>query len=69
MQKEISIIIMLSAFSVSAMAGGEVRPGQDNVQDNEYEVWVKHGNHEEGLQLKKNEYTPHPILNQRSVMP
>ena len=35
MKKEISIIIMLSAFSVSAMAGGEVRLGKSETYDNE----------------------------------
>ncbi|WP_448979752.1 hypothetical protein [Neisseria sp.] len=51
MQRKISIIIMLSAFSVSAMAGGEVRLGKNNAYDNEYELVVGHEVNEEVSQL------------------
>jgi len=49
MQRKIGIIIMLSAFSVSAMAGGEVRLGKNKAYDNEYELVVEHEGNEEVL--------------------
>ena len=52
MQKEISIIIMLSAFSVSAMVGGEVRLGKNKAYDNEYELVVEHEVNEEVFTIK-----------------
>lgn len=42
MQRKISIIIMLFAFFVSAMVGGEVRLGESKAYDNEYELVVGH---------------------------
>ena len=69
MQKEISIIIMLSAFSVSAMAGGEVRLGKNKAYDNEYELVVeKNEVNEEVSQLNQDEYAAHPIRNDSGVM-
>lgn len=67
MQKEISIIIMLSAFSVSAMAGGEVRLGKNQAYD-EYELVVEHEGNEKVLELNQNEYATHPIRNDSGVM-
>lgn len=69
MQKEISIIIMLSSFSVSAMAGGEVRLGnKSKAYDNEYELVVEHEVNEEVSQLNQDEYAAHPIRNDSGVM-
>ena len=68
MQKEISIIIMLSAFSVSAMAGGKVRLGKNKAYDNEYELVVEHEVNEEVSQLNQDEYAAHPIRNDSGVM-
>ena len=68
MQKEISIIIMLSAFSVSAMAGGKVRLGKNKADDNEYELVVEHEVNEEVSQLNQDEYAAHPIRNDSGVM-
>ena len=68
MKKEISIIIMLSAFSVSAMAGGEVRLGKSETYDNEYELMVEHEVKEEVSQLNQDEYAVHPIRNDSGVM-
>ena len=68
MKKEISIIIMLSAFSVSAMAGGEVRLGKSETYDNEYELMVEHEVNEEVSQLNQDEYAVHPIRNDSGVM-
>ena len=65
MQRKIGIIIMLSAFSVSAMAGGEVRLGKSKAYDNEYELVAEH---EEGSQLNQDEYAAHPIRNDSGVM-
>ncbi|MBW3883238.1 hypothetical protein [Neisseria meningitidis] len=53
MQKEISIIIMLSAFSVSVMAGGEVRLGKSKAYDNEYELMVEYEGNKEVSQLNQ----------------
>ena len=68
MQRKIGIIIMLSAFSVSAMAGGEVRLGKSKAYDNEYELVVEHEVNEEGSQLNQDEYAAHPIRNDSGVM-
>ena len=68
MKKEISIIIMLSAFSVSAMAGGEVRLGKSETYDNEYELMVEHEVNEEVSQLNQDVYAVHPIRNDSGVM-
>ena len=68
MKKEISIIIMLSAFSVSAMAGGEVRLGKNKAYDNEYELVAEHEVNEEVSQLNQDEYAVHPIRNDSGVM-
>ncbi len=68
MQKEISIIIMLSAFSVSTMAGGEVRLGKNKAYDNEYELVVEHEVNEEVSQLNQDEYAAHPIRNDSGIM-
>lgn len=65
MQKEISIIIMLS---VSAMAGGEVRLGKNQAYDNKYELVAEHGINEEVSQLNQDEYAAHPIRNDSGVM-
>ena len=62
MQRKIGIIIMLSAFSVSAMAGGEVRLGKSKAYDNEYELVAEHEVNEEGSQLNQDEYAAHPIV-------
>ena len=55
MQRKIGIIIMLSTFSVSAMAGGEVRLGKNKAYDNEYELVVEHEVNEEVSQLNQDE--------------
>ena len=68
MQRKIGIIIMLSTFSVSAMAGGEVRLGKNNAYDNEYELVVEHEVNEEVSQLNQDEYAAHPIRNDSGVM-
>ena len=68
MKKEISIIIMLSAFSVSAMAGGEVRLGKSETYDNEYELMVEHEVNEEVSQLNQDEYVAHPVRNDSGLM-
>ena len=68
MQRKIGIIIMLSAFSVSAMAGGEVRLGKSKAYDNEYELVAEHEVNEEGSQLNQDEYAAHPIRNDSGVM-
>ena len=68
MQKKIGIIIMLSAFSVSAMAGGEVRLGKSKAYDNEYELVAEHEVNEEVSQLNQDEYAAHPIRNDSGVM-
>ena len=54
MQRKIGIIIMLSAFSVSAMAGGEVRLGKSKAYDNEYELVAEHEVNEEVSQLNQD---------------
>ena len=51
---------MLSVFSVSAMAGGEVLLGKNNAYDNEYELVVEHEVNEEVSQLNQDEYAAHP---------
>ena len=56
MYRKISIIIMLSAFSVSTMAGGEVRLGKSKAYNNEYELVVGHEVNEEVSQLNQDEY-------------
>lgn len=68
MKKEISIIIMLSVFSVSAMAGGEVQFGKSKAYDNEYELVAEHEVNEEVSQLNQDEYAAHPIRNDSDVM-
>lgn len=68
MYRKISIIIMLSAFSVSTMAGGEVRLGKSKAYNNEYELVVEHEVNEEGSQLNQDEYAAHPIRNDSGVM-
>ena len=68
MYRKISIIIMLSAFSISAMAGGEVRLGKSKTYNNEYELVVEHEVNEEGSQLNQDEYAAHPIRNDSGVM-
>lgn len=68
MQRKISIIIMLSAFFVSAMAGGEVRLGKNQAYNNEYELVAEHGINEEVSQLNQDEYAAHPIRNDSGVM-
>lgn len=68
MQRKIGIIIMLSAFSVSAMAGGEVRLGKNKAYDNEYELVVEHEGNEEVSQLNQDEYVAHPIRNDSGLM-
>ena len=68
MQRKIGIIIMLSVFSVSAMAGGEVLLGKNNAYDNEYELVVEHEVNEEVAQLNQDEYAAHPIRNDSGVM-
>lgn len=68
MQRKIGIIIMLSVFSVSAMAGGEVRLGKNNAYDNEYELMVEHEVNEEVSQLNQDDYAVHPIRNDSGVM-
>lgn len=68
MHRKISIIIMLSAFSVSAMAGGEVRLGKNKAYDDEYELVVEHEGNEEVLELNQDEYAVHPIRNDSGVM-
>ena len=68
MQKEISIIIMLSAFSVSAMAEGKFGLGKNKAYDNEYELVVEHEVNEEVSQLNQDEYAAHPIRNDSDVM-
>lgn len=68
MQRKIGIIIMLSAFSVSAMAGGKVRFGKNKAYDNEYELVVGHEVNEEVSQLNQDEYAAHPIRNDSGVM-
>lgn len=68
MQRKIGIIIMLSVFSVSAMAGGEVLLGKNNAYDNEYELVVEHEVNEEVSQLNQDEYAAHPIRNDSGVM-
>ena len=68
MQRKIGIIIMLSVFSVSAMAGGEVRLGKNKAYDNEYELVAEHEVNEEGSQLNQDEYDAHPIRNDNDVM-
>ena len=52
MQRKISIIIMLSAFSVSVMAEGEVRLSKSKAYNNEYELVAEHEVNEEVSQLK-----------------
>lgn len=47
MQRKISIIIMLSAFSVSVMAEGEVRLSKSKAYNNEYELVAEHEVNEE----------------------
>lgn len=59
---------MLSVFSVSAMAGGEVLLGKNNAYDNEYELVVEHEVNEEVSQLNQDEYAAHPIRNDSGVM-
>ena len=68
MHIKISIIIMLSAFSVSAMAGGEVRLGKSKAYDNEYELMVEYEGNKEVSQLNQDEYAAHPIRNDSGVM-
>lgn len=68
MQRKIGIIIMLSVFSVSAMAGGEVQLGKSKAYDNEYELVAEHEVNEEGSQLNQDEYAAHPIRNDSGVM-
>lgn len=68
MYRKISIIIMLSVFSVSTMAGGEVRLGKSKAYNNEYELMVGHEVNEEVSQLNQDEYATHPIRNDSGVM-
>jgi len=68
MQRKISIIIILSTFFMSAMAGGEVRLGKNKAYDNEYELVVEHEVNEEVSQLNQDEYAAHPIRNDSGVM-
>ena len=68
MQRKIGIIIMLSVFSVSAMAGWEVRLGKNNAYDNEYELVVENEVNEQVSQLNQDEYAAHPIRNDSGVM-
>ena len=68
MYRKISIIIMVSALSVSAMTGGEVRLGKNKAYDNEYELVVEHEVNEEVSQLNQDEYAAHPIRNDSGVM-
>ncbi|HHX2500470.1 hypothetical protein HMPREF3047_07650 [Neisseria sp. HMSC075C10] len=68
MQRKIGIIIMLSVFSVSSMAGGEVQLGKSKAYDNEYELVAEHEVNEEGSQLNQDEYAAHPIRNDSGVM-
>lgn len=68
MYRKISIIIMLSAFSVSAMAGGEVRLDKSKTYNNEYERVAEHEVNEEVSQLNQDEYAAHPIRNDSGVM-
>ena len=68
MYRKISIIIMLSAFSVSTMAGGEVRLGKSKAYNNEYELVVGHEVNEEVSQLNQDEYAAHPIRNDSGVI-
>ncbi|MCL9778208.1 hypothetical protein KCG51_04135 [Neisseria subflava] len=68
MYRKISIIIMLSAFSISAMAGGEVWLGKSKAYNNEYELVVGHEVNEEVSQLNQDEYAAHPIRNDSGVM-
>ena len=68
MQRKIGIIIMLSVFSVSAMAGGEVQLGKSKAYDNEYELVAEHEVNEEVSQLNQDEYAIHPIRNDSGVM-
>ena len=68
MQRKIGIIIMLSVFSVSAMARGEVRLGKSKAYDNECELVAEHEVNEEVSQLNQDEYAAHPIRNDSGVM-
>ena len=68
MQRKISIIIMLSAFSVSVMAEGEVRLSKSKAYNNEYELVAEHEVNEEVSQLNQDEYAAHPIRNDSGVM-
>ena len=68
MQRKISIIIILSTFFMSAMAGGEVRLGKNKAYDNEYELVGEHEVNEEVSQLNQDEYAAHPIRNDSGVM-
>lgn len=68
MYRKISIIIMLSVFSVSTMARGEVRLGKSKAYNNEYELMVGHEVNEEVSQLNQDEYAAHPIRNDSGVM-
>ena len=68
MKRKIIIIIMLSVFSVSAMAGGEVRLGKSKAYDNEYELVVENEVNEEVSQLNQDKYAAHPIRNDSGVI-